>query len=149
MLQVNREVEQQHGHHDLDPERQRQPVEQAPAHVVHRIGDADGRGREQKSQHDTVEQQQAEIIGPALQLRDAQNPPRRKQLPNQHHGKDGRKKTEPVSDFLLQHQGFDGRFHNRHFQAKPSTLTVKMKKRLIEFRENTRDPAPTTEGVDR
>ena len=84
VLQVDREVEQQHRDQDRDPGGHVDDVEQAPALVLGRDGKADREDREGQPQDHCIKHHERQVVGPADDARDLPPPPGCGDFPDRH-----------------------------------------------------------------
>jgi len=95
VLKIDCEIERDHSHDHSDQIGQWEVVEQAPAAFFPADRCADGSRREQKAQDDRVDDQNAEIIGPADPSSDRLSAPRRHDFPSRHRGEYTRGNPKP------------------------------------------------------
>ncbi|MGG5890340.1 hypothetical protein ACLF3G_24795 [Falsiroseomonas sp. HC035] len=86
VLEVDGEVEQDHRHQHRHWLRQVHPGQQAKALSLHRQGDADRRGREEKADDQRVKGDYAKVARPAPQPSEGACPARQACFQPRHHG---------------------------------------------------------------
>ena len=87
VLQVDGEIEQDDRGDDGKPGRRVQRVQESPAMFLGEQGHADGCRREDKSDKQRVEDDDADVARPALTASERLSPARGQQLPQRHSGK--------------------------------------------------------------
>ena len=96
VLEVDDEIEDDDRDYHLQPERQRDHVEHAPAAFFRGSdGERDRNHGDEQPHGQRVEDDDADIAVPAQPAGLAQRPARRGQLPQRHHGEDADEETEP------------------------------------------------------
>ena len=100
MLQIDDEIEDDDRDRDLQPERQRDQVEDPPAAIRGQGGQGDGKQGNEEPHRQCVEEGDADIAVPAQPARPRQGPARRRQLPQGDEGEDAEEGTEPDRRFV-------------------------------------------------
>ena len=95
MLEVDDEIQRNHGDDHRRQEGHFVVMEQPPAPPLGQGGDTNRRHRKQQAQHQAVEKHQGQITAPTPRLGDSQRTARGQNLPNRHEGKDAEEETQP------------------------------------------------------
>ena len=95
MLQVESEIEGNHGGHDGKPRRRVQGGQQAPTAAIGDQRHTDGRRRKDEAHEQRVENDNAEIGWPAPKAADHLGPPWRQQFPHRNGREDGGEDAKP------------------------------------------------------
>jgi hypothetical protein len=88
VLQVDREIEQDHRCRDRQPGRDVERVEESPAAGLGKDRRADGGNREDQPEDHGVKSDNSKVAGPAPAPADLLMAPRRSPFPQYHHDKD-------------------------------------------------------------
>ena len=104
MLQVDGEIEGQHGQRHADPYRQRERVEEAPSLRLGHQGETNGGRRKQQANQNRVEHDNADVARPARPASDPLVPARRNNFPGRHHSEDAGKGEEPDHGLVAEQQ---------------------------------------------
>ena len=99
VLEIDDQIEHDDRERHLEPEGQRDQVEQAPAAFRRQQRQPDGRQRKDQPDQNRVERHDADIAVPAQPARPGERPARRSDLPQRHQGEDAEKETEPDRRF--------------------------------------------------
>ena len=94
MLKVDGQVEQDYRDEDRHPGRQRQDVENSPAMSLARQRHGDGGTRSHQPQDPGIQNDQSEVVRPALRAAEPQRPLRRKHFPQRNEDEYAQERTE-------------------------------------------------------
>ncbi len=102
VLDVDDEIEDQHGEGGRQPQRNADGVEQAPSAVLGNQRDADRGQREQGADQQRIEDHDPDVGRPAVAARDGADAPRKQGFQRHHQGQDAEEDGDPDHRFVAQ-----------------------------------------------